>query len=103
VEPPRPLRPLLPGTAPARAEHPRALSVLRRSVDGGFLSEWFLHHDPWLESVRGGPAFRAIVDTATERIDKARELFRARDGERILGIPADGVPGARTTRIERNS
>lgn len=85
----------------ARAEHPRALSVLRRAVDGGFLSDWFLHHDPWLESVRGGPAFRAIVDQATARIEAARAMFREADGERILGMASETAPpGARTTQLE---
>ena len=70
----------------ARAGHPRALSVLQRSVNGGFVCRWFLNEDPWLDAVRGEPGFDAIVEQATARIHAAREAFRQADGDRVLGL-----------------
>ena len=70
----------------ARAGHPRALSVLQGSVDGGFVCRWFLNEDPWLDAIRGEPGFDVIVEQATARIRAAREAFRQADGDRILGL-----------------
>ena len=70
----------------ARAGHPRALSVLQRSVNGGFVCEWFLNEDPWLDAIRGEPGFDVILEQATARIHAARDVFRQADGFRIMGL-----------------
>ena len=70
----------------ARSEHPRALSVLRRAVDGGFFSLWFLTRDPWLDPLRAEPGFDAIVQAATAHHRAARETFVQAEGDRVLGL-----------------
>jgi hypothetical protein len=66
-------------------DHPRALEVLRRCVEGGFHPYWFLTRDPWLDGLRTDRAFRQVLDIAEAgRRDAARAFLEA-GGERILG------------------
>jgi hypothetical protein len=66
----------------------RALSVLHRSVEGGFYTPTFLASDPWLDSLRGDAEFESIVQRAQERHGEARRAFVAAGGQRILGLDA---------------
>ena len=60
--------------------------MLRRAVDGGFFSLWFLTRDPWLDPLRAEPGFDAIVQAATAHHRAARETFVQAEGDRVLGL-----------------
>lgn len=65
----------------------RAVEILRRSLDEGFVCFPVFAHDPWLDSIRTRPEFVAILREAESRHREARDIFREEDGERILGRP----------------
>jgi tetratricopeptide (TPR) repeat protein len=61
-----------------------SLSMLTRMVDGGFFCSTILLRDPWLESIRGTPAFDVIVQRAEAKSRDAEEEFKRLGGEKIL-------------------
>jgi len=65
-----------------------ALDALRATVDGGFVCFSFFTRDPWLDSLRTNPTFRATLSRAEARNPEARALFLRADGDRIVGILA---------------
>ena len=69
----------------ATLEHPSAIPMLKRSVEGGFHSYSFFARDPWLDPVRNDPAFAGILRLAETRYLDAVAAFVAAGGERILG------------------
>ena len=69
----------------AAIDHPRALEVLRRSVEGGFHPYTFLTRDPWLDGLRSVHGFRQVLEVAEDGRRKAHDAFLEAGGERILG------------------
>jgi serine/threonine protein kinase/tetratricopeptide (TPR) repeat protein len=69
----------------ARAEHPEAIAMLKRSVQGGFHSYPFFARDPWLEPVRHDAAVAEILGLAERGHRDAAAAFVAAGGERLLG------------------
>lgn len=69
----------------AAIEHPRAIEMFRRAVEGGFHAARLFARDPWLDPLRGDREFTRILELAeTGRRDAARAFIEA-GGERILG------------------
>ena len=71
----------------AASEHPRAMEILRRSLEGGFHAHSLLVRDPWLDPVRPDPAFNDLLAFARRQVEEASAAFLAAGGERILGPP----------------
>jgi len=69
----------------ASIEHPRALEMFRRAVEGGFHAYSFFIRDPWLDKIRSDRGFKAIVEVAEAGCREASLAFVAAGGERILG------------------
>jgi serine/threonine protein kinase/tetratricopeptide (TPR) repeat protein len=69
----------------AALEHPSAIPMLKRSVEGGFHSYSFFARDPWLDAVRSDPSCAVILQFAQVRYLDAAVAFVAAGGERILG------------------
>jgi hypothetical protein len=69
----------------AAAEHPRAMEILRRSIEGGFHAHSLLVRDPWLDRVRPDPAFNDLIAYAKRQVEEASAAFFAAGGERLLG------------------
>ena len=72
----------------ARIEHPSALTILRRAVEGGYYIYPFITRDPWLDPLRGSSEFNAVVRLAESGYRDAAAAFVAAGGEKLLG-PAD--------------
>jgi serine/threonine protein kinase len=66
-------------------EHPGALPMLRRVVDGGFHCYPFFARDPWLDSLRDSPEFHDITRRAEAGFREAVSAFAVAGGEEILG------------------
>ena len=69
----------------AALEHPKAIPMLRRAVEGGFHCYSFFARDPALDALRTDAAFRDILRTAETAYHDAADAFVAAGGERILG------------------
>ena len=69
-------------------EHPGALAMLRRAVEGGYYMYPFVVRDPWLDPLRGGSEFNEIVRLTESGYRNAAASFTAAGGEKLLG-PAD--------------
>jgi eukaryotic-like serine/threonine-protein kinase len=68
-----------------RLDHPSAIAMLRRSVEGGLHAFPFFARDPWLDSRRSDPEFSGILKTAEAGYHAAAQAFVGAGGERILG------------------
>jgi eukaryotic-like serine/threonine-protein kinase len=68
-------------------DHDGALSLLERSVAGGFHPSTGLVRDPRFDALRTTTDFRELVRQADELRRGALEMFRAADGPRLLGLP----------------
>ncbi len=66
-------------------EHPRAMEILRRSIEGGFHAYALLMRDPWLNPVREHAEFSEVVAYAERQYREGIESFLAAGGDRILG------------------
>ncbi len=69
----------------AAAEHPRAMEIVRRSVEGGFHGHALLVRDPWLDPIRGFPEFGDVVRYAEAQVKEATEAYLTAGGARLLG------------------
>jgi eukaryotic-like serine/threonine-protein kinase len=69
----------------AAVEHPRALEMFRRAVEGGFYSYMMFAEDPWLDPVRTQREFPEILAFAEAQHREAVAAFVAAGGERVLG------------------
>lgn len=69
----------------AAVEHPEALSIFTRAVEGGFHCAHFFARDPWLDSLRGNPKFQAVIHAARAGYEDAAAAFVAAGGEQMLG------------------
>jgi len=63
-----------------------AIRLLRQSVSAGIAIPSMMERDPWLRSLQGDPAFRALKRDVDERHEHANEVFRAAGGARLLAI-----------------
>jgi tetratricopeptide (TPR) repeat protein len=70
----------------AAARHPRAIEIFRRAVEGGFHSYSCFTRDPWLDSLRGEPAFAEVMALAEKEYREALDAFVIAGGDHILGI-----------------
>ncbi len=61
-----------------------ALTMLRRSVEGGFTCPSHLVSDPAFDPLRGQPEFEAIVDRARQQQAAAHAVFAALRGDQLL-------------------
>jgi eukaryotic-like serine/threonine-protein kinase len=68
------------------AGHPRAIEILRRSIEGGFHSYAMFMRDPWLDPLRTEPAFQELMALTERQYREGVEAFVAAGGERILGL-----------------
>jgi hypothetical protein len=66
-------------------QHPEALPMFRRAVEGGFNCATFFARDPWLDSLRATPEFNAVIQTAEAGYRDAAAAFVAAGGEQMLG------------------
>jgi len=64
---------------------PDALDLVQRVVDGGYHCPTLLTVDPWLDALRGEPAFVRAVRQAEAGRARAAEAFARAGGERVLG------------------
>jgi serine/threonine protein kinase/tetratricopeptide (TPR) repeat protein len=69
----------------ATIEHPRALELFRRSVEGGFHSFGMFSTDPWLHPLRAIAEFQELLAYAEAQYRDAADAFIAAGGERMLG------------------
>jgi adenylate cyclase len=69
-------------------EHERALEVLERSVESGYSPFSAMARDPWLDPLRGGPRFAAILRRASALYRDAQAAWRQASGDRLLGLSA---------------
>jgi serine/threonine protein kinase/tetratricopeptide (TPR) repeat protein len=69
----------------AAVQHPEALPMFRRAVEGGFHCSLFYSRDPWLDSLRANPEFRAVIQVAEAGYRDAAAAFAAAGGEQMLG------------------
>ncbi|CAN5723694.1 hypothetical protein BH18ACI5_BH18ACI5_14960 [soil metagenome] len=69
----------------ATIEHPRAMEVFRRSVEGGFHAYAMFAGDPWLDPLRSTPEFQKLLAFAEAQYCDAAEAFVVAGGERMLG------------------
>ena len=65
-------------------ESDASLKMLNRVIDGGFYCATAMLRDPWLDSVRGTPAFHEIIQRASALSHDAEDEFRRLGGEKIL-------------------
>jgi serine/threonine protein kinase/tetratricopeptide (TPR) repeat protein len=63
-----------------------AIDLLGKVVDGGFFCLPAFTRDPWLDSLRGKPAFTAVMRRAEMRHRQAVISFLSAEGDRILGV-----------------
>ena len=63
-----------------------ALALLARAVEEGFFCFSALARDPWLNTLRGDPAFTKILRHAEARHREALAAFLQADGDRLLGL-----------------
>jgi hypothetical protein len=66
-------------------EPDRAMTLLERSVRGGFHCPAALASDPWLDPLRAKPRFVHLVREAEAGHAKAAEAYIRAGGERLLG------------------
>ena len=59
---------------------------LRRAIERGFNCFDLLTRDPWLDALRSGPQFQALVRLAQDRRSAALAVFLDAGGEQVLGL-----------------
>ena len=69
----------------AATDHPRALEIVRRSIEGGFHTYALLVHDPWLDPIRSRPEFAQLLAFGERQYREGVDAFVEAGGERILG------------------
>jgi eukaryotic-like serine/threonine-protein kinase len=69
----------------AAVQHPQALPMFRRAIEGGFNCSTFFARDPWLDSLRGNPEFNALIAQADAGYRDAAAAFVAAGGQQMLG------------------
>jgi len=63
-----------------------ALKLLQSVVEGGFFCLPAFTRDPWLDSLRGTPAFTAVLRQVEARHRQAIISFLSAEGDRVLGV-----------------
>ena len=69
----------------ATIEHPQAISIFRRSVEGGFYPYAMFARDPWLDPLRSTHEFQEVLALAEAQHRDAADAFVAAGGEHMLG------------------
>jgi serine/threonine protein kinase len=64
----------------------RALTLIERSVGGGFAPVHILETAPALDFIRGDPRFTAAIETARRRREVAAAIFERNGGGTLLGL-----------------
>ena len=67
-------------------ERERAIKILSRVIDSGFLCGSAMSRDPWLESLRSLPDFSQLLHIADQRHSQAHASFLEAGGPQLLNI-----------------
>ncbi|MGC9973695.1 MAG: protein kinase [Bryobacteraceae bacterium] len=67
-------------------ERERALKILSRVIDSGFLCGSALSRDPWLASLRSLPGYSRLLETSDQRCSQAHASFLAAGGPELLNL-----------------
>jgi serine/threonine protein kinase/tetratricopeptide (TPR) repeat protein len=67
-------------------ERQQATSLVGRAVEHGFFCYPAIARDPWLDSLRGGAGFVAVLREAETRHRGAERTFTRARGDRVLGL-----------------
>jgi DNA-binding winged helix-turn-helix (wHTH) protein/tetratricopeptide (TPR) repeat protein len=76
----------------------RSLELFQRAVAGGFFCYPVMAHDPWLDSLRGEPAFEKLLAEARDRHREAAGAFSKVQGNSMLGLAESDVARTRAGR-----
>jgi hypothetical protein len=68
-------------------EQERALKILSRVIDSGYLCGSALSRDPWLASLRSLPDYSELLHIADQRRSQAHAGFLEAGGPQLLNIP----------------
>jgi hypothetical protein len=66
--------------------HERAVELLAEAVKLGYVCFPTMTRDPWLDPVRGNPAFFIVRQAAEMRYREAVQAFLTSGGDQILGV-----------------
>ncbi|HEV7511514.1 MAG TPA: hypothetical protein VGO27_07425 [Candidatus Acidoferrum sp.] len=64
----------------------RAITMLSRVIDGGFLCGTAISRDPWFTSLRSSPNYVDLMRTAELQRSKVHAAFLAAGGEQLISI-----------------
>ena len=67
-------------------EQERAITMLSRVIDGGFLCGTAISRDPWFTSLRSSPNYVDLMRTAELQRSKVHAAFLAAGGEQLISI-----------------
>jgi eukaryotic-like serine/threonine-protein kinase len=67
-------------------EQERAITMLSRVVDGGFLCGTAISRDPWFASVRSSPHYAELIRKMEKQRCKVHDAFFAAGGEQLISI-----------------
>ncbi len=73
------------------SEPGRSLQLFQRAVAGGFFCYPAMAHDPWLDSLRGEPAFERLLGEARDRHREAAAAFSKVPGNSVLDLAESNV------------
>jgi eukaryotic-like serine/threonine-protein kinase len=65
-------------------EDEKAIELLLRVIEGGYLCATGLKRDPWLADLHRAPQFDELMRMATQRSQQAHEAFAKADGPKLL-------------------
>ena len=68
-------------------EQERALKILSRVIDSGYLCGSALSRDPWLASLRSLPDYSELLHIADQRRSQAHASFLEAGGPQLLNVP----------------
>ncbi len=63
----------------------RALAILQRAIEYGFICYPFMARDPWLDPLRADLRFTAILHSVQSQHEQARRMFIEAGGTEVLG------------------
>ncbi len=66
----------------------RAVSLIDRAVNSGYVCYPFFVREPWLDPLRGRPEFGWLLELAKTRYEEMCDAFRRVGGEAVLGVGA---------------
>lgn len=70
-------------------EPQRALELVSRALEEGYVCHSILLQHPWLQSLRSHPGFPDLANRAAEQSLQAQAVFLENGGDRLLGVQVD--------------